>query len=192
MTERRRSFGPVVALGLAAGVLSAVASNRIWLEYTDPDQRVLDPARSVSEVGAQMPLALALALVVLACWGVVLVSRGRARRAVAFLALLAAIGVVAVVVYAWFQLPDQRPTPTIVPIRDSMAGLSWTAWYWVAAVASLASVVAAALAVAWCPQWPEMGSRYDAPGESHDDVPAEEQSNLDLWKSMDQGRDPTA
>ena len=40
-----------------------------------------------------------------------------------------------------------------------------------------------------------MGGRYDAPGASEepvDDVPPEERSNLDLWKQLDEGRDPTA
>ena len=64
-----------------------------------------------------------------------------------------------------------------------------------AAVTSVVLVVAGALAVAWCPAWPEMGSRYDAPGaagEAAPAVPAEEQTNLDLWKQLDEGRDPTA
>jgi hypothetical protein len=36
-----------------------------------------------------------------------------------------------------------------------------------------------------------MGSRYDAPGSDPVEVPPEEQTNLDLWKSIDEGRDPT-
>ena len=54
----------------------------------------------------QMPVAGALALVVLACWGVVLVSRGRVRRAVAVLAALAAAGIVASVVIGFSSVPD--------------------------------------------------------------------------------------
>ena len=48
----------------------------------------------------------------------------------------------------------------------------------------------------WAPEWPEMGTRYDAPGSA---VPApatpaepDERTGLDLWKAMDEGRDPTA
>jgi hypothetical protein len=39
------------------------------------------------------------------------------------------------------------------------------------------------------PQWPEMGRRYDAPT----DAPAtqEIESDRDLWKALDEGRDPT-
>ena len=41
---------------------------------------------------AAVPLAGALALVLLACWGVLLVTRARIRRVVAGLALLVAVG----------------------------------------------------------------------------------------------------
>jgi hypothetical protein len=41
-----------------------------------------------------------------------------------------------------------------------------------------------------------MGRRYDAPAGQAPEAPAakapEEQENLDLWKAMDEGRDPTA
>ena len=42
--------------------------------------------------------------------------------------------------------------------------------------------------------WPEMGSRYDAPGAAAATAagPPEEQTSLDLWKALDEGRDPTA
>jgi Tryptophan-associated transmembrane protein (Trp_oprn_chp) len=48
--------------------------------------------------------------------------------------------------------------------------------------------------VAWTPDWPEMGTRYDAPGSAPPPpvAPPEEQSNLDLWKALDEGHDPTA
>ena len=53
---------------------------------------------------------------------------------------------------------------------------------------------AAVAAVRLAPAWPEMGSRYDAPathGPSAAATPAEERTSLDLWKSMDEGDDPT-
>ena len=42
-----------------------------------------------------------------------------------------------------------------------------------------------------------MGRRYDAPGDATPAVAASgpepaEPENLDLWKAMDEGRDPTA
>ena len=55
-----------------------------------------------------------------------------------------------------------------------------------------ASTVAAVRLV---PGWPEMGRRYDAPADAAPAAPEkapEEQENLDLWKAMDEGHDPTA
>ena len=84
---------------------------------------------------AESPLAAALALVVLACWGVLLVTRGRFRRAVAVLALSPPLGLVAATVEAFFSLPD-------APRRRAARGLGHrhrdhrlTAWYAVALVA---------------------------------------------------------
>jgi uncharacterized membrane protein (TIGR02234 family) len=191
VSDRRRTFGPVVALGLAAGTLAAVAGNRPWVNGFDaaPGGAALLP--DTSEAG-EMPVANALGLVVLACWGVVLVTRGVVRRLVAVLALLASSGMAVTVVAGFLTLQDQ----VLAAMREAGArsdtlGTELTPWWWAAALAALASVALTALAVAWCPAWPEMGSRYDAPGAAHgqtDDDP----SNLDLWKSLDEGRDPTA
>jgi uncharacterized membrane protein (TIGR02234 family) len=191
MPEPRKTFGPVVGLGLASGTLAAVASSRTWLDYDDPGTRAqLDPLLGASEWG-RMPVAAALSLVVLACWGVLLVTRGAVRRVVAVVAGLAVLGILAAVVYAWFLLPDQRPE--IVGVSGAnTSGLAWTAWYWAAAVGAALSLAATALAVRWAPAWPEMGRRYDAPGATRGNAtPADEPSSLDLWKTIDEGRDPT-
>ena len=196
MPEPRRTFAPVVLTGLASGILAAVASSRTWLGYADPDPRTTDPVVAAG-AGGQVPLATALSLVVLACWGVLLVTRGVVRRAVAVLGVVAALGVVATVVWARFTLADQQPEPIALAGRDPGA-LDWTASYWVAVVASVVSVAATALALRWVRHWPEMGRRYDAPGSGADagreqaPVSPEERSNIELWKAMDEGEDPTA
>ncbi len=56
--------------------------------------------------------------------------------------------------------------------------------------------MASLAAVRLAPQWPEMGSRYDAPTSAAAAGavvarPVAEQSNLDLWRSLDEGHDPT-
>ena len=187
---RRRTFGPVVLLGLAAGGLTAIAGNNPAAHGSGAAARAIE-TRLVS-YDAHQPLVTALGLVVLACWGVLLVTRGRVRRAVAGLSVLAALGVVAAALTAYSQVPDQlRDELMLVGVADP--GISHTAWYWAALVGALLAVVAGVLAVAWAPTWPEMGSRYDAPGtaEATPTAPPEEQSSLDLWKAMDEGRDPT-
>jgi uncharacterized membrane protein (TIGR02234 family) len=140
-----------------------------------------------------MPVAGALALVVLACWGVVLVTRGRVRRVVLVLGALAALGVLVSVVAGFASVPDAlRAGYAAIGIADPQVRL--TGWFWAAAVAGLLSLVATTLGVRLVPGWPEMGSRYDAPGaqEPAPVVKPEDQSSLDLWRAMDEGRDPTA
>ncbi len=193
MTERsgRRSFGPVVLLGLLAGTLGAVAGNKPWAAGSGRAGQVSTLA--VSADAAQMPVAGALALVVLACWGVVLVTRGRVRRVVLVLGALAALGVLVSVVAGFASVPDAlRAGYAAIGIADPQVGL--TGWFWAAAVAGLLSLVATTLGVRLVPGWPEMGSRYDAPGaqEPAPVVKPEDQSSLDLWRAMDEGRDPTA
>lgn len=197
---RRRTFGPVVLLGLAAGALTAVAGNQPWAEV-DPaayrDFRGPTPDQMMAVDTGKMPVATAVALVVLAAWGVVLVTRGRVRRAVAVLGALAALGSVVAVVLGWSDTADS--------VRDSMFTgvghdtVSHTAWFWAAAAGALLSLAATVLAVRLTPYWPEMGSRYDAPtagraGGPDAGTPTDpaDASSLELWKAMDEGRDPTA
>ena len=196
-TDRRRTFGPVALLGLGAGALSAVAASNPWVVDGDaavagdpvPGIAVADPVASSGE----MPLALALSLVVLAVWGVVLVTRGRLRRTVAGLGLLSSTGLVATVVVGLLTLEDRVADAILERGHGSdVIAADFTGWFFAAAVGALASFAAAGLAVVWSPAWPEMGRRYDAPGASPAVVPPEERSHLDLWKSMDEGRDPTA
>jgi uncharacterized membrane protein (TIGR02234 family) len=196
--SRRRTFGPVVLLGLAAGALAAVAGNKSWAE-AEGHRASQFSSLALSVDSGKMPVTTALALVVLASWGVVLVTRGRVRRAVAGLGVLAALGTAAAVVAGWSSTGES--------LRRDLAGVgvtdvttSHTGWFWAAAAGALLSVVATVLAVRLAPHWPEMGSRYDAPGPAApgSEAPAaevaepEDRSNLELWKAIDEGRDPTA
>jgi uncharacterized membrane protein (TIGR02234 family) len=191
MREPRALFGPVVGLGLAAAALAAVAGSRPWVVDAEADGPAPDPLGLVADAG-EMPLALALALVLLAAWGVLLVSRGAVRRVVAGLGLLAALGLAATVVVAFFTLDDQVLAAQLqasLP-RDDVFGTTISGWYVVAALCAVISVATTFLALRWVPQWPEMGSRYDAPGGPSETRP-EDPTSLDLWKSIDEGRDPT-
>ncbi|MEO6512654.1 MAG: Trp biosynthesis-associated membrane protein [Nocardioides sp.] len=179
MPEPRRTFGPVVLVGVASAGLAAVAGNRDWASSPASTTALV-----VGDTSAKAPLAGALALVVLACWGVLLVTRGVVRRGVAVLAAVAALGVLATVVLGYGAAADG--------LRDSLqqpdADVSRTGWWWVCLVASVIAVVPAVAAVRWVPTWPAMGTRYDAPGAT---PPPSEETDLDLWRAMDEGRDPT-
>ena len=198
--SRRPTFGPVVLVGLAASGLGAYAGHQGMLRIPDDD---LDRLGLVSFLGqdqaeVDFPLAGALALVALACWGVLLVTRGRVRQVVAAVAAAASLGVVAVTVVGGFVQDDDAAAAIAdqlgIPVLADQYALEPTPWFWAALFAAVVSAAAAVVAVRLAPGWPEMGNRYDAPTVHYTDVshtPAEERTSLDLWKSMDEGDDPT-
>jgi uncharacterized membrane protein (TIGR02234 family) len=192
-TGRRRTFAPVALLGLASAGLAAVAGHRAWVTLSASSDSEYSVLRLTGDDSATVPLAGALALVLLACWGVVLVTRGRVRRSVAGLAAVVSAAMVVTAVLGVGSASDG--------LRDDLTRLgvdkvstSVGVWFWAAAVAGLLSLAATVLGVRLVPGWPEMGSRYDAPGaqEPAPVVKPEDQSSLDLWRAMDEGRDPTA
>lgn len=183
----RSAFVPVVLAGLLAAALTSVASAKPW--FTAAVDYRLMPGVPDAESRADMPLALALSLLVLAGWGALLVSRGRIRRAFATVAVAAALGVLGCVVAAPFTLPDDIRSRLLAGSDD--VAISATGWFVAAAVGGVAA--AAALVVAWLrlPRWPTMSSRYDAPTAASA-AGAEASTPTDLWKALDEGRDPTA
>jgi len=184
---RRRTFGPVVLVGVLAGVAAAVAGTQPWATVDGSsgtgESSAYASTLSLAAESGEVPAANALALVGLACWGVVLVTRGRFRRYVAVLGLIAALGTLATVVVSYGSAARN--------VRSAFEDLGITAdvdvtrsgWFWIGAVAALVSVAAWAAAVRFVRHWPEMGTRYDAPAE---------RSEGDLWKVLDEGRDPTS
>ncbi|MBZ5736848.1 Trp biosynthesis-associated membrane protein [Nocardioides mangrovi] len=190
---RRRTFGPTVLVGLAGAGLAAVSGNRAAATVSSTnDDGDTGTALSLVQHDAHQPLVTALGLVVLACWGVVLVTRGRVRRVVAVLAVVASAGALVAAVSGLVTEPG-RLHDAVMDLGATGVDTRPTAWAVAAVVGSLLAVLAGLRAVRHAPSWPEMGARYDAPGGA--DVPdkaPEEQSNLDLWKAMDEGRDPTA
>lgn len=175
-TRARRAFWPTVLLGAAGAGLAAYAGTHHWI--TLDSRQTFTP---VQQTGLDSPATTALALVALAAWGVFLVTRGWVRRTLAVLAAAAALA----------------PIPAIWSTRHDLlaghAGSTANGWPWVALLGCVVAVAAAVVAVLKAPQWPEMGSRYDAPtGAAVTHRPVQEQSSLDLWKSLDEGHDPTS
>ncbi len=182
MAEGRRWFGPALLGGLAGSALAALAGGKPWAAADRSASTAL-----VDHTGGHVPLAGALGLVALACWGVVLVTRARVRRAVAVLGALVAAGlVVTTVVGRSSALASARSATVDLGARDTAVHV--TGWWWAALVGSLLTLAASALAVRFCRAWPEMGSRYDAPAAR---PRAEDLDELDLWRAIDQGHDPT-
>jgi len=201
--QGRRSFGPVVLLGLAATGLAAVAGHKPVVRLESGALDALGAgayADALDRLGVDdgLPLAGALALVLLAGWGVLLVTRGPVRRAVAGVLLVVSLGLVAATVVGWRQLLEGFGTDIADRIGAGAHGgaelpVETTPWLWALLAAAVLATVAAALAVVLVPSWPEMGARYDAPSATAaTDKPLEERSSIDVWKSLDEGDDPTA
>lgn len=150
----------------------------------------------VADAGTTYPLASAVSLVLLAAWGVLLVTRGRVRRGFAVLAALAAVALLATVVSGGLTLPGTAGDDLATSLGRPRTGSGLTGWFWTSAVAAVVAVVPALAAVRLAPAWPEMGSRYDAPADAAAGAaatarapgPATEQ---ELWRALDEGRDPT-
>jgi uncharacterized membrane protein (TIGR02234 family) len=184
----RRSFGPTVLVGLAAGALTAVAAGRDWASATGTGGGVKVSASATGSSSA--PLAVALALVALAAWGVVLVLRGKVRRWVAVLGALASAGVLATVASSGGRARADAVAAVVAKgATDDGSTASLGAWFVVCAVAAALTLATFAVAVVVAPRWPAMGSRYDAPAAS----PAADSARTeqDMWRALDDGRDPT-
>lgn len=195
-------MGPTVVAGLAGAGLAAVASAQVWgrAEATVPAVRVVE-ARGADVA----PVAVPLALVALAAWGAVLVLRRRGRRVVSVVGLAAAVGVAVTVAL--------RVGAVDATARDLVSGgasrgdvsTDVTMWPYAAGVGALVSALLFAVAWRGAPGWPEMSSRYDAPASDHADgddraagahpggaTAAGDATPGELWKALDEGRDPTA
>ena len=195
----RRTFGPVVALGVASAALAAWAASKPWVDGTGAESAPGMASTAWGEI-ASSPLGTALAFVVLACWGVLLVTRGRFRRTIAALAVVAGLGYVATVVWAPFSLPDHLVEQVRRRTGGTLDDTALTVWFWLACAAALLVLVSTVLSLRLVRTWPEMGTRYDAPtgargagdadpAQAPNDRPTD---NIDIWKALDDGRDPTA
>ena len=194
MPEPRRTFAPVLLLGLIAGTLGAVAGTKPWARLSASEGAVPSSSWQMSWGGdiGQMPLAGALSLVVLAAWGVLLVTRGRVRRVVALAGALAAAGVLASVAAGWSATQDDVADSARQAGATSVE-TALTGWYWTAAVSALLSLVATVVAARHVGHWPAMGSRYDAPGaRPAPTLDPTEAGEGELWRAIDEGHDPTA
>ncbi|MGC4112463.1 MAG: Trp biosynthesis-associated membrane protein [Nocardioides sp.] len=183
--EGRQLFAPALLLGVVGTLVSALAGDHAW---GAPDAR---PGTTLADKsGGHVPLAGALGLVGLACWGVLLVTRGPVRRLLALLGVLVAAGLVATAVVGRSSSLDSARHAT-VDLGQSSVGAHTTFWWYAALVAAILALLGAVLAVRHVRSWPEMGAKYDAPGAAAVQDPAE-MEDVDLWRAIDEGHDPTA
>jgi len=188
----RRTFGPVALAGVGTAALAALAGSRPWLGSSSTGGSA-DASMTAMDQGTRYPAASAVSLLLLAAWGVLLVTRGRLRRAFAVVAALASLGLVVTVVAGYVTLPDQASSGFDQLMGRGAQDTGFTGWFWAAAVAAVLAVPPALLAVRLVPGWPEMGSRYDAPAtRDTQSEPTVARTDRDLWTELDEGRDPTS
>lgn len=190
-TSRRRTFLPTMLSGVLVAALAAVASAKDWASLQAAASHQVQSSITSS---AELPLASALSLAALASWGALLVSRGRWRRWIAALGLALAVGSLATAIVGFSKAPHDLRAAVHNALGNAVAvQTSLNGWYWTALIADLLVVIALTVAVRDAPQWPAMSARYDAPttsgGASRASKPLTTQ--LDVWKAMDQGTDPT-
>ena len=191
--RRRTTFGPTLLAGLGGAALALAGAAQPWAEATTRTPALRTVTADGTDVAA---LALPLALVSLAAWGTVLVLRARGRRVVSLLGVAASLGA-AVTVAATVGSATDTAARLLGDVPTTST--STTAWPYVAGVGALLSAVAFVGALVKAPSWPEMSARYDAPaagtGAAQDGAgerPSEELTDAELWKALDEGRDPTA
>jgi uncharacterized membrane protein (TIGR02234 family) len=185
VTDRRRSFWPVVAVGAAAAALMAVSAGRAWVKASAEVAGVASHATAKGSEAA--PLALALALVGLAAWGAVLVVRRAPRRVVAVIGLLASLGVVVAAVRGLDRARHDALAALAGKTSSADATLHVTGWYAATLIGAALAALGFAATVVLAAGWPEMAARYDAPTTRRS-----EEDQADLWRAMDEGHDPTA
>jgi uncharacterized membrane protein (TIGR02234 family) len=180
-----------VLVGLAGATLAAVAGARDWARASGSAAGV--DVTGVAKGSESAPLVVALGLVALAAWGVVLVVRTRARQVVSVAGALAAAGVVAATALSFGRAQDDAVRAVLA---KGAAGDAFTTgltgWYYAAAVGGVLTLAAFVVAVLAAPRWPAMGSKYDAPATRAAAEGARPATEQEMWRALDDGRDPTA
>jgi hypothetical protein len=195
VSRRDSGAGSTILVGIVAAVLAAVAAAKPWAVLSATGRQLMPGADATAEssIGSagQAPLALALALVALAGWGALLVTRGWVRTTVTAVGTLAAAGLVVTTLVEFGEAPDAVAAVVAAASggHGAAGAASRTGWYWLGLVAAVVLFASYAHALRGVRNWPTMGTRYDAPGGR----PAAQgpTTNLEIWKAIDEGDDPT-
>lgn len=194
MSEQRSWFAPTVIVGVGAALVSLIVAGRPWVAGSAGALDSTPQAAGFGTVGLNdaqtSPAVVAVAGALLACWGILLVTRGWVRRLAAFGVTATAIGVVVLTVVAGRTLPGRLAT-VLEQAAGAPAEVGLTWWYWAGVAGAVLALLPALAAPVLVSRWPAMGRRYDAPEAAPSEV-GSETDNLDLWKALDDGRDPTA
>lgn len=187
----RRLYAPAVLGGLALGGLAFFCAGRVWGSAT-----VVSPGLPTSEVTVTgndaVPVIGALALVVAAAAIAVLAASARFRVVVG--AILIMTGLVGTVLAVRYDAAVMRAIDAEVAESPAFTGanspdvVTTSGWPFGAVVAFMLTVALGLLVIGFGRKWPTMGRKYDAPAAQQR---AGGDAEPDLWKALDEGRDPT-
>ncbi len=177
---------------LATGGLAFFAASRTWAHTTVEASGV--PTAPVAVSGADaVALVPALALVIVAASLAVLAASARVRRAVGLLIIVVALIGVVVILGAESAIDKAvdsavRDSPAFIGTNTPDA-VSHSVWRWVTVAGFVLSALVGVVITRFGALWPTMGRKYDAP-KAHTPT-AEVETESDIWKALDDGRDPT-
>ena len=178
----KQAFVPTLAMGVPASVIALVAANKPVVTSTQAADRL-------AELGT-VPLAATVSILPVLAWAALLLLRGKLRMLPAAVGMAASIGTIAAA-SAGMDAAHQELADEWLSLGQGDAFASeYSTWFWVLNVASLLGALAFSVSLRHGHLWPAMGRKYDAPGAGA--APAEPTSNQDIWKAIDEGRDPTA
>ncbi|MGH3476265.1 MAG: Trp biosynthesis-associated membrane protein [Nocardioidaceae bacterium] len=201
----RHSLVIAIVGGLAAGGLALLGASRTWARAEIAVPGVPSSTIEVSGTGA-VPWVGALTLVILAGALAIVPTGGWLRRVVGAVIVLAAAGAAIGVLTAGPAIDDalseelaESPASGGVDDAAIVAAADHPAWRWLSLSGSVAGIAVGLLVTARGHRWATMGSRYDAPApRQRTDAAEPEQGasaptdDADLWRALDEGRDPTA
>ena len=187
----RRLYAPVVLGTLAAGGLAFFAASRTWAHVRVATDGLPSDSVDVTGTDAQ-PLVSALALVVVTAALAVLAASPRVRRVVGGFTVVVAVLAAVIVLLGGSSLDSAvdhavKESPAFTGTGDH--DFTTSAWKYVTVLALVVAAALGAITAKLGATWPTMSSRYDAPA-ARPAVTAP-QSDAEMWKALDEGRDPT-
>ncbi|MFD5765120.1 TIGR02234 family membrane protein [Streptomyces sp. NPDC127049] len=190
----RRSLAVALLLGALGATVVLLSAGQIWAEGTASVAGGSVPVEA--DGGTVTGVPTALAIVGLAALVAVFAVRRAGRTLVAALLALSGAGaaLAAFLGASDSAALDAEAARISGDTAAAVAGLTHTAWPYVAAAGALLILVAGLCALRYGKSWPAMGGRYErsgAPRPARGPAAGDPDRPEDLWKALDRGEDPT-